>query len=65
MEGEQNMVVVCSEHVKDALKFIFLPHVKLITEENSISSHCHLCSKKAKYKLFNYACQRNKGKQAI
>lgn len=59
------MVVVCSDHVKDALKFIFLPHVKLIGEEETVSSHCHLCNKEAKYKLFNYVCQRNKGKQAI
>lgn len=65
MEGEQLMVFVCSDHVKDALKFIFLPHVKMITAEERVSCSCHLCSRKAEYKLFNYVQQRKLTKEAI
>lgn len=59
------MIFVCSKHVKDALKIIFIPHVKSITEEESISSSCHLCSSRAKYKLFNNIHQRKNTKEAI
>jgi CxxH/CxxC protein (TIGR04129 family) len=52
------MILVCSKHVKDALKMIDIPHIQAITEEDSINSSCQLCSSKAKYKLFNYMHQR-------
>ncbi|MGX6444421.1 hypothetical protein ACWM35_14535 [Neobacillus sp. K501] len=52
------MILVCSNHVKDALKMIFLPHVKLINEEEAIQSSCLICNSKAKYRLFNYIHQR-------
>jgi CxxH/CxxC protein (TIGR04129 family) len=59
------MIFVCSNHVKDALKITFVPHVQLLQEQESISSSCHLCSNRAKYKLFNYVHQRKKTKEAI
>jgi hypothetical protein len=54
---------VCSSHVRDALKLMFIPHVKLIAEEDSF--RCHLCKNKAKYKLFSFGHIRKKAKEAI
>jgi CxxH/CxxC protein (TIGR04129 family) len=59
------MIYVCSTHVKDGLKMILVPHVRMITEQDSISSCCQFCSSKAKYKLFNYVHQRKQTKEAI
>ncbi|OLS41066.1 hypothetical protein BTR25_07030 [Bacillus sp. MRMR6] len=59
------MVLVCSKHVKDALKIVFIPHVRKVTEEESISSTCQFCSCTANYKLFNYVHKRKKAKEAI
>lgn len=49
---------VCSNHVKDALRLMYVPHIKLISEEESF--RCHLCKCKAAYKLFQYGYQRKK-----
>ncbi|MFP7300295.1 hypothetical protein [Neobacillus niacini] len=54
---------VCSNHVRDALKLMFLPHIKLIAEEESF--RCHLCKNKAKYKLFSFGYIRKKTKEAM
>jgi hypothetical protein len=54
---------VCSNHVSDALKFMFVPHVKLIAKEEGF--RCHLCKSKAKYKLFSFGHIRKKTKIAI
>lgn len=56
------MILVCSHHVKDALKMMLVPHVKAILEENQC---CQLCENHAKYKLFDYTHQRNHTKKAI
>jgi hypothetical protein len=63
VEGALLAMFVCSNHVKDALKFMYVPHIKLISEEESI--RCHLCKTKAKYKLFQYSYQRHQSKKAI
>jgi CxxH/CxxC protein (TIGR04129 family) len=65
MEGALLMIFVCSKHVKDALKMIYIPHIRMISEQENISSNCQLCSNKAKYKLFNYVHQRKNTKEAI
>jgi hypothetical protein len=54
---------VCSNHVKAALEIMYVPHIKLIAEEESF--RCHLCKSKAKYKLFQYCHIRNITKKAI
>ena len=54
---------VCSNHVKDALEFMYVPHIKLIAEEQGF--RCHLCKGTAKYKLFQYCHQRNLTSKAI
>ena len=54
---------VCSSHVRDALKLMFIPHVKVIEEQESF--RCHLCKNKAKYKLFSLGHIRKKAKEAI
>ena len=54
---------VCSNHVKDALGLMFVPHIKLITEDQGF--RCHLCKNKAKYKLFQYCHQRNLTRKAM
>lgn len=54
---------VCSNHVKDAIKFMYVPHIKLITEEEGF--RCHLCKSKAKYRLFQYCHIRKRPKEAI
>ncbi len=58
----EDMILVCSHHVKDALKMMLVPHVKAILEENQC---CQLCKNHAKYKLFDYTHQRNHTKKAI
>jgi hypothetical protein len=59
------MMFVCSSHVKDALKIMIVPHVKLITEEETNQSSCHLCMSKARYKLYDYVHQTLNTKKAI
>jgi hypothetical protein len=65
MKGALLMILVCSKHVKEALKIIVIPHISVIPEEENGLPSCHLCSCTAKYKLFNYSQQRNKTKEAI
>jgi hypothetical protein len=64
-KGALFMIMVCSNHVKEALKIIVIPHISVIPEEENGRPCCHLCSSTAKYKLFNYSQQRNKTKEAI
>lgn len=47
------MMNVCSNHVKDALKKFYVPHVQMISEQEKSCANCHHCGKNAKYKLFN------------
>lgn len=49
------MMLVCSKHVKDALKIMFIPHVIYISEQENSSAICHLCGCTAKYKVFDYS----------
>jgi hypothetical protein len=63
VEGALFIMFVCTNHVKDALELMYVPHIKLISEEESF--RCHLCKNKAKYKLFQYCYQRNQTKKAI
>jgi hypothetical protein len=65
MKGALLMLLVCSNHVKEALKIIVIPHISVIPEEENGRSTCFLCSCTAKYKLFNYSQQRYKTKEAI
>lgn len=64
-EGAILIMFVCSNHVKDALELMFVPHIKLITEEENVSFRCHLCKNSAKYKLFHYAHHRKMNQKVI
>ena len=50
------MIIVCSNHVKEGLKVIHLPHIHFISDEHKRFGQykCQVCLKEADYKLYNY-----------
>jgi hypothetical protein len=65
MEGALLTMFVCSNHVKDALSLMFVPHIKVISEEENVTFRCHLCKNSAKYKLFHFAHYRRTNQKVI
>jgi hypothetical protein len=56
------MIIVCSKHVKDALRMIDLPHIHSISDQNC---KCTICGALAKYKLYNFLPHLNVTKKVI
>ncbi|MGP4039211.1 hypothetical protein ACTWP4_04770 [Gracilibacillus sp. D59] len=50
------MVFVCKQHVRKALKVIFLPHIQSISDDYKLLEEleCEVCGKQADYKLYNF-----------
>ncbi|MBP2258423.1 hypothetical protein J2Z81_002406 [Virgibacillus campisalis] len=61
------MVLVCTKHVKEGLKFIHLPHIYPLSSEDKTSENvnCLICGHQAEYKLFNFFFKGSKRKKML